>query len=50
MRSWLLAATDCSCTILDVCALFTADAEWATATDGADPLRATLVGGPRQRT
>jgi MerR family transcriptional regulator, redox-sensitive transcriptional activator SoxR len=26
MRSWLLTATDCSCTSLDVCALFDSDA------------------------
>jgi MerR family transcriptional regulator, redox-sensitive transcriptional activator SoxR len=26
MRSWLMTATDCSCTSLDVCALFAADA------------------------
>ena len=26
MRSWLLAATDCSCTTLDVCGLFDAQA------------------------
>ena len=26
MRSWMLAATDCSCASLDVCALFDADA------------------------
>ena len=26
MRAWLLAATDCSCTTLDVCGLFQADA------------------------
>jgi MerR family transcriptional regulator, redox-sensitive transcriptional activator SoxR len=27
MRAWLLAATDCSCTTLDVCGLFAAPAE-----------------------
>lgn len=27
MRSWLAAATDCSCTSVDVCALFSADDE-----------------------
>jgi MerR family transcriptional regulator, redox-sensitive transcriptional activator SoxR len=29
MRSWLLTATDCSCTSLDVCALFGPDDEHA---------------------
>jgi MerR family redox-sensitive transcriptional activator SoxR len=29
MRSWLLAATDCSCTTLDVCGLFDAQATWS---------------------
>ena len=31
MRSWLLTATDCSCTSLDACALFDADASQAAA-------------------
>jgi MerR family transcriptional regulator, redox-sensitive transcriptional activator SoxR len=30
IRSWLLTATDCSCTSLDVCALFDADHEHAS--------------------
>jgi MerR family redox-sensitive transcriptional activator SoxR len=36
MRSWLQAATDCSCTTLDVCALFDAR---ATGAGDAAPLR-----------
>ena len=43
MRAWLLTATDCSCTSLDVCALFDRPA----AGSGTDqPLRITLVGAP----
>jgi MerR family transcriptional regulator, redox-sensitive transcriptional activator SoxR len=34
MRSWLVAATDCSCTTLDVCALFDAP---ATSTGTSEP-------------
>jgi len=41
MRAWLLAATDCSCTSLDVCALF----EPAPRT--APPLQVTRVGAAR---
>ena len=36
MRSWMLTATDCACTSLDVCALFDAP---ATHHDGVLPLR-----------
>lgn len=36
MRSWMLTATDCSCTNLDVCALFD-----ARAAEGDDSRRAT---------
>jgi MerR family transcriptional regulator, redox-sensitive transcriptional activator SoxR len=36
MRSWLLTATDCSCTTLDVCALFDLEQEAAS---GSDPVR-----------
>ena len=42
MRAWLLTATDCSCTSLDVCALFD------PATDPVaedEPLRVTRVAG-----
>jgi MerR family redox-sensitive transcriptional activator SoxR len=44
MRAWLLTATDCACTSLDICALF--DREHAT-TAGPDaaPLRITRVAG-----
>jgi MerR family transcriptional regulator, redox-sensitive transcriptional activator SoxR len=41
MRSWLVTATDCGCTSLDVCALFGTEAT-AGAADGA-PLRVTRV-------
>jgi MerR family redox-sensitive transcriptional activator SoxR len=41
MRTWLLAATDCSCTSLDVCALFDA------APRAAPPLQVTQVGATR---
>ena len=44
MRSWLLTATDCTCTTLDACALFN-----VSATPGADarPLRITQVNATR---
>jgi len=42
MRTWLLTATDCSCTSLDVCALFEPAA--APASD-AEPLRVTRIAG-----
>jgi MerR family redox-sensitive transcriptional activator SoxR len=35
MRAWLLAATDCSCTTLDVCALFGAEGDAIHAETGA---------------
>jgi MerR family redox-sensitive transcriptional activator SoxR len=41
MRSWMLAATDCSCTTLDVCGLF--DAPSPSSLDGE--LRITRVAG-----
>jgi MerR family redox-sensitive transcriptional activator SoxR len=41
MRTWLLAATDCSCTSLDVCALF------EPAPRAAPPLRVMQVGAAR---
>ena len=37
MRAWLLTATDCSCTSLDVCALY--DRPPAGADETAEPLR-----------
>jgi MerR family redox-sensitive transcriptional activator SoxR len=40
MRSWLLTATDCSCTSLDVCALFEPAADSAAE---MEPLRVTRV-------
>ena len=45
MRSWLLTATDCSCSSLDVCALF--DARTATGEDDVEPLSITRVGASR---
>ena len=42
MRSWLLTATDCSCTSLDVCALFEPGADASAA---AQPLRVTRISG-----
>lgn len=45
MRDWLLTATDCSCTSLDVCALFDADGDQAARPGGPEPLRITRVGG-----
>ena len=44
MRAWLLTATDCSCTSLDVCALFDRDEAPATASGGAERLHVTRVG------
>ena len=43
MRAWLLTATDCSCTSLDVCALFDRDDAQATPAGSAEPLRVTRV-------
>jgi MerR family transcriptional regulator, redox-sensitive transcriptional activator SoxR len=45
MRSWLLAATDCSCTTLDVCALFERQPTAAGADAGS--LRTKHVGATR---
>jgi MerR family transcriptional regulator, redox-sensitive transcriptional activator SoxR len=45
MRSWLLAATDCSCTTLDVCALFERQPTGA-GTDAGSP-RIKHVGATR---
>jgi MerR family transcriptional regulator, redox-sensitive transcriptional activator SoxR len=39
MRSWMLTASDCSCTTLDVCALF----EAGTAGNAPEPLRMSYV-------
>jgi len=49
MRNWLLTATDCSCTTLDVCALFEPGGEHATATPEPEPLRITHVARAAQR-
>jgi MerR family redox-sensitive transcriptional activator SoxR len=43
MRAWLLTATDCSCSTLDVCALFDRDFENPPAAL-AQPLATTQVG------
>ncbi|HEX7298891.1 MAG TPA: MerR family transcriptional regulator [Solirubrobacteraceae bacterium] len=43
MRTWLLTATDCSCTTLDVCALFDRDAQ-KPQTEVVRPLAITHVG------
>ena len=45
MRTWLLTATDCSCTSLDVCALF--DHRPAAGERIDERLRITLVGAAR---
>lgn len=42
MRAWLLHATDCSCTTLDVCALFDGETH-SPPMALAQPLRATQV-------
>jgi MerR family redox-sensitive transcriptional activator SoxR len=47
MRDWLLTATDCSCTSLDVCALFDADDERPSA---PEPLGITHRVGSATRT
>ena len=44
MRAWLLTATDCSCTSLDICGLFDRDHATTAETDSA-PLRITRVAG-----
>lgn len=47
MRDWLLTATACSCTSLDVCALFEPGAEHAPQATDPAPLRVTHVGGAK---
>jgi MerR family redox-sensitive transcriptional activator SoxR len=42
MRAWMLTASDCSCTTLDVCALF--DGETKRADEARQPLRIAVVG------
>jgi MerR family redox-sensitive transcriptional activator SoxR len=49
MRAWLLTATDCSCTTLDVCGLFAADTQHPPQRDDAEPLRITQVRPIRTR-
>jgi MerR family redox-sensitive transcriptional activator SoxR len=44
MRAWLLTATDCSCTSLDVCALFDRDGAPANGSGGAERLHVTHIG------
>jgi MerR family redox-sensitive transcriptional activator SoxR len=44
MRRWLLTATDCSCTTLDVCALFAVDGDTVRHAGESEPLRITRVG------
>jgi MerR family transcriptional regulator, redox-sensitive transcriptional activator SoxR len=48
MRRWLLTATDCNCTTLDVCALFEPGGENAPPVE-PEPLRIARVGGALQR-
>ena len=43
MRSWLLTATDCSCTTLDVCALFATDGDVGHGDSTPAPLQITQV-------
>ena len=45
MRAWLLTATDCSCTSLDVCALFDREGAPVNGSGGAEQLHVTHVGG-----
>jgi MerR family transcriptional regulator, redox-sensitive transcriptional activator SoxR len=45
MRAWMLTASDCSCTTLDVCALF--DAERDRGDEDPRPLRIAYAGGAR---
>jgi len=49
MRQWLLTATDCSCTSLDVCALFEPGADHTPQAGNPEPLRITHAGGAAQR-
>jgi MerR family transcriptional regulator, redox-sensitive transcriptional activator SoxR len=44
VRAWLLTAADCSCTTLDVCALFASDATAFVGQGDPEPLRITRVG------
>jgi hypothetical protein len=43
MRAWLLLATDCSCTSLDVCALFDREGGTRKRSGCAERLRITHV-------
>jgi len=47
MRTWMLAATDCSCTSLDVCALFDASNERARVRRSRSSLRNARDGARR---
>ena len=49
MRDWLLTATDCSCTTLDVCALFHPDGETTSQPGTPQLLRITHVAAPAAR-
>jgi MerR family redox-sensitive transcriptional activator SoxR len=49
MRQWLLTATDCSCTTLDVCALFAVDGDPTRHAGEPRPLRITHVSGALQQ-
>ncbi len=49
MRQWLLTATDCSCTSLDVCALFEPGADHTPQAGSPGPLRITHAVGAAQR-
>jgi MerR family redox-sensitive transcriptional activator SoxR len=43
MRAWLLTATDCSCTTLDVCDLFAPDKQHPPEPEHTEPLHFTHV-------
>jgi MerR family redox-sensitive transcriptional activator SoxR len=47
LRTWMLVASDCSCTTLDVCALF--DGEHDPSQAAPEPLRIAHVAATRQR-
>jgi MerR family transcriptional regulator, redox-sensitive transcriptional activator SoxR len=49
MRDWLLTATDCSCTTLDVCALFDPDGDPTPQRGRSELLRITRAGGVAAR-
>jgi MerR family redox-sensitive transcriptional activator SoxR len=49
MRNWLLTATDCSCSSLDVCALFDPDGEQTPTSGSTGPLPITHIGGVAAR-